>query len=156
MADYNELVELACNGNADAADFLRCVAGMAHVWDDLIDRDKPILDSDINRAFEAALIHLPGNPFYQRHVGPLTTLLHNSIRNWRLATQIERGQDVTLYPASFVLRSAYADIFAHVGYLTGGPECALTVALEARRQCHAEGLDGYVKNLAAEKAARSA
>ena len=152
--DYSRLIESASCGNAEAADFLMMIAGIAQTWDDLIDRDKAVQDIDINTAFEAAIINIPMNRFYQRHSQALTTLIHNAIRNWHLATRIEREGPEILYPAAFVLRSAYADIFAHVAYIMGGEECALTVALEARRQAHSEGLDGYVKNLAAEVAAR--
>lgn len=151
---FDQLVLDASCGNAAAADFLRLVVDIAHVWDDLIDRDHGVANETINLAFEGALIHIPLNPFYQRHQAELATLLHNSIRNWHLANSIERGNEEKLFPAAFVLRSAYADIFAHVAYILGGTVLALTIAAEARRQAHAEGFDGYLKNLAAERAAR--
>lgn len=152
--NYAQLIKSTAGDNEAAADFLGIIVNIAHVWDDLIDRDRPVNNETINKAFEGALIHIPLNPFFQRHQVELTTLLHNSIRNWHLATQIERGTDETLFPAAFVLRSAYADIFAQVAYILGGHELALTIALEARKQAHAEGFDGYLKNLAAERAAR--
>lgn len=154
VGEYDELVMSAANGNPAAADFLYLVVQIAQTWDDLIDRDKPVADGEINHAFEAALVLIPSNPFYRLHSETLGALLHNSIRNWHLATRIEREQETALLPAAFVLRSAYADIFAQVAYITGGAEYALTVAMAARRQAHAEGLDGYILSLAIERKAR--
>lgn len=152
--DYQNLIEQAANGDREAMDFLRTLVSVAHVWDDLIDGDKLVSAEQVHCAFEAALLWLPRNPFYQRHAGELNVLLQNSIRNWQLANEIERQRETALYPASFVLRSAYADILAHVAYITGGHKLALTIGLEARRQAHAEGLEGYLTNLDAERAAR--
>lgn len=154
MAEYDELVMDAAAGDAAAADFLYLVVQIAQTWDDLIDRDKAVQDGDINHAFEAALVLIPGNPFYRLHSDTLSALLHNSIRNWHLATRIERELDAAMMPAAFVLRSAYADIFAQVAYITGGSDHSLNIAMAARRQAHSEGMDGYVTNLAAERAAR--
>lgn len=151
---YQKLVAVAANGDAEAKDFVMMLIDIAQTWDDLIDGDKPVVAERIHRAFESALIWLPRNRFYQSHLGEFSTLLQNSIRNWQLANEIERRGESVLLPAAFVLRSAYADILAHVAYIMGGAELALTVGLEARRQAHAEGMDGYLTNLAAEKAAR--
>lgn len=153
-AAYDKLVESAAKGDAEAKDFLMMLVDIAHTWDDLIDRDKPVVNERIHRAFEAALLWLPRNAFYLRHFTILNAVLQNSVRNWHLANEIERRGESSLMHASFVLRSAYADILAQVAYITGGSEHALTVGLEARRQAHSEGFDGYLKNLAAERAAR--
>ena len=151
---YQDLVEQAANGDADARDFLLTLIHVAHVWDDLIDGDKPVAAEQIHCAFEAALLWLPRNPFYQRHAAELHVLLQNSIRNWQLANSIERNHEAGLYPAAFVLRSSYADIVAQVAYITGGPKLALTIGMKARRHAHAEGFEGYLTNLDAELAAR--
>ena len=152
--EYRALIERASNGDPDARDFLTTLIHVAHVWDDLIDGDKIVVPEQIHCAFEAALLWLPRNPFYQRHAGELNVLLQNSIRNWQLANEIERSRQIGLYPASFVLRSSYADIVAQVAYITGGPKLALTIGMEARSQAHAEGFEGYLTNLDAELAAR--
>ena len=52
-----------------------------HTWDDLVDKDKPVSEADINGAFVALMVHVPANPFYliypsREHLAPaLRTLM---------------------------------------------------------------------------------
>jgi hypothetical protein len=45
----------------DALNMYHAFADLAHIWDDLVDKDKPVAPADrINRAFLTCLGHLPG------------------------------------------------------------------------------------------------
>ena len=45
--------------NRDAALFVAMVFRVFHAWDDLIDRDVPLADDEINMAFYLAMVQIP-------------------------------------------------------------------------------------------------
>jgi hypothetical protein len=49
-------------GNQDALNMYRMFIDMIHVWDDLVDKDKPVPEGAINHAFAIALVFLPAHP----------------------------------------------------------------------------------------------
>ena len=52
-------------GNKDALSMYRMLVDLAHLWDDLVDKDKDATEADINNGFLICLVYLPCNPFYQ-------------------------------------------------------------------------------------------
>ena len=152
------IVEQAVKGNADALEFLRAIAKVLHLWDDLVDRDKAIADATIHEAFGLALIDLPRNAFYRRHFEVLNAVLLNAIVNWRIATTMERNDAPDRRPydfaTAFILRSSYVDLLTMSATLIGGVEWGAAMGPEIHRWAHQEGMATYLYNLAAETAAR--
>src|SRR6266566_246784 len=68
--------------NEPAITLMEDLLFIAARWDDLIDRDQVLLDSDIHHLMETAL-SLPCNSFFVQHFASLYPLLHNAIRNWK-------------------------------------------------------------------------
>ena len=52
-------------GNQDALNMYRAFVDLAHIWDDLVDKDNPVSADKINQAFLTCLVYLPANPFYR-------------------------------------------------------------------------------------------
>ena len=150
----DDLVHKVCRGNDEAASCVRALVAIAHTWDDLIDRDKPVSDELIHSAFQLALLHLPANPFYVRNSGALLRTLANSIINWRIATALEHGGQAADLEIAYILRSSYADVLTTAAMLIGGIEWAVEIGVEVRRFFHSETFNGYLSNLQAEQAAR--
>lgn len=146
----------ALKGDVSALEFVRMIALILHAWDDAIDRDSPLTDADINRAFTLALVNLPRNSFYRKHFEDLNPILVSAILNWRIATNIERSDEQYEKDLQFayVIRSTYVDLLVHSAVLIGGIEHGVKYGVWIRRWAHDEGFDGFMKNLAAERAAR--
>jgi hypothetical protein len=150
------IVATALKGNEAALALIRRFGQIAHTWDDLVDRDRPVSDADINSVFVQALIDLPLNPFYAEHFVRLNEIMLNSITNWRIANELERQEkpqdgDLTI---AFIIRSSYIDMVVQCALLIGGLEWAVACGVELRRWAHSEGWAKYLINLKAEKAAR--
>lgn len=152
-AVYELALEVA-KGDEVAADFIIKMAYVLHVWDDMIDKDKPVTDEMVNQAFRYALVDIPRNPFYMRNFGDLNPILVNAINNWHIANSMERSGTAIELQAAFIIRSSYADLMTHTACLIGGPEWAAKIGRKVRAQAHDEGFDGYLQNLQAEIAAR--
>lgn len=150
----DELIQTVCRGDASASEFLHTVTQIAHVWDDLIDQDQPILADQIHQAFVQALVTLPLNAFYRRHFDMLHPVLVSSISNWLVANELERDGSMDDLRIAFISRSSYVDLVTQVAFLVGGFPWVRSVGPEIRRFAHEEGWDVYLENLETERAAR--
>jgi len=63
----DEMVELCANGNKDAARYLSEFAYVCRIFDDLIDKDYPVSNEQICRAFFILMAGLWLNPFFLRN-----------------------------------------------------------------------------------------
>lgn len=117
--------------NADAIDMVSYLLEITHIWDDLIDKDKPVTDGKINQAFIAALIELPRNSFWREHHDQLSIVLEHAIIDWATANTFEKEQ--RLVPA-YILRCSVASVIIHAARIIAGGHWALTVSEELRRE----------------------
>ncbi len=143
-------------GDSSAVECIELICNIAHIWDDLIDKDKELSGDTINRVFFEALITLPRNPFYRKHFDHLNSVLLNAISNWQIANRLEREGGSYETSIAFILRSSYVDMVTQAALLQGGQKWGWKVGEEVRRLAHGETYDGYLKNLDKEKTARQA
>ena len=143
-------------GNAEAIQFVVRVFRALHVWDDLIDRDKPLTDDEINSVFWDLLVVLPTDPFYTRNIALLNSTLVNAIVNWHIANKLEREGDDKDKSVAFILRGAYIDILSASAFVVGGMEWVKAVGPAIRRWAHEETFTEYMENLRKECEARDA
>ena len=142
--------------NAEAIQFVVRVFRALHVWDDLVDRDKPITDDEINSVFWDLLIVLPTDPFYTKNIVLLHSTLVNAIINWHIANKLEREGDEKDRSIAFILRGAYIDLLSASAFIVGGMEWANKIGPAIRRWAHEETFDQYLENLSKECEARDA
>ncbi|MDR3439882.1 hypothetical protein [Telmatospirillum sp.] len=155
---YAEFIAVAnhcLRGNQAAVNFMLLICDILHVWDDLIDRDKPANNDDIHRAFYGALVRLPRDPFYSANFLLLNPILEMAILNWQAANEMEAVGDEAGLRIAFILRSTYADLATMCARIVGGELWARQKGGEIRRHWHDEGWDGYLSNLANEKKVRA-
>lgn len=143
-------------GNTEAIQFVVRVFRALHVWDDLIDRDKPLTDDEINSVFWDLLVVLPTDPFYVRNLALLSSTLVNAIVNWHVANKLEREGDDKDKSIAFILRGAYIDLLSASAFIVGGMSWAQEIGPAIRRWAHEETFDEYMVNLAKECEARDA
>lgn len=151
-----EMLQMFTRGNASATEFLVMITDIAHVYDDLIDRDVPALPEDIHRAFFNALVVLPKNQFYAQHFNLLHPLLLSAINNWRVANLLEDSEDEDALRIAFISRSSYVDIITQTAFIIGGMAWVEEIGPVIRRFVHEEGWHNYRDSLDREKAARAA
>lgn len=120
------------SGNEDATDLVTMVADWSHVYDDLIDKDKPVTDAQIHQAMWTLLGGLDLNPFFQKHSTTLRPLLMAGVLNWHAANQMERSGCVEQLRIAHVLRYSGADVAMVSMLLAGGYEHAVSNAARCR------------------------
>jgi hypothetical protein len=156
--EYVERIRLLLpmlKGNLQAAEFVAQVIDCLHVWDDLIDRDKPVSDIAINDTFYKLLVLIPQNEFYQTHFRHLNPIIVNAITNWHVANRLEAEGSEYQTRIAYILRSTYVDLTTQCALLIGGVAHAVEVGLANRLFTHKETYEGYLKNLEIEQRTRN-
>lgn len=81
------------DGNQAGADLFFIFEELLHTWDDLVDKDKPVTEIQINRAFLLCLVRLPLNPVYQRIQLACAPLWLSIVAAYECANEYERRKD---------------------------------------------------------------
>jgi hypothetical protein len=152
--DRDQLFLTVSKNDQSAADFLNMMFQIAHVWDDLIDKDVETAAVDIHNAFLCALVYLPRNAFYRQHFDMLHPITVAAVNNWLTANELERSEDENDRRIAYISRSGYIDLINQVAFIVGGVQWATQVGPVVRRFVHQEGWDAYCESLNKEKAAR--
>ena len=132
-------------GNADALNMFYTIVDLAHVWDDLIDRDKPVSDFDINRDFLSALVYLPANPFYNRIQAQVLPLWMTVISAYETANKFENDKDEHGLEIAHNLRYATGHIVVFMSQACLGYEKAQEFMPEIWKTIVDDRLDDYRK-----------
>jgi hypothetical protein len=143
------------NGNADAEQFLRIIAGVAHGFDDIVDGDKDISRQEVETLALVLLFDLPRNPFFRAHLYELTALMGAASTNWALSNSFEETGDSAKLSISRILRSSFVDVFTYTAMLCGGAAHGLKMAEDIRLATHHENQTDYESQLKLERRLKS-
>jgi len=138
---------LAWTNDRYAVDFIRQFSDCCELFDDMIDKDKPIPDDHVVRVLFSVLTEMPLNPFFDRFKHQLIPVMVTGINAWLDANILEKGSDNDKVFA-YVLRDWYAELIAFVIYLTRGRNYLRSVSMEVRNFfTHHESLETYREQL---------
>jgi len=138
----DEYLMHACRGNESAFHLCKLIIEISGTWDDLVDRDVDVPVEHVNRMMHAALISIPRNAFYRKHLTDLQPVIEQSIINWHLANSLEPKAGIGREIAH-VQRYAAADILIYVTALCGGVSWAREVGPEIRLRCQRDCFLNY-------------
>jgi hypothetical protein len=125
-------------GNRDALSLCADLLYVGHLWDDLIDKDKPLTDEQINSGFSAMVAKIPMNPFFQEHVRELGPLLMSVILQWKDANKLEADGSPHERAMAYMLRNALLQVMAFCIWLIGGDGWYEEAGDKFQRLCAAE------------------
>jgi len=132
-------------GNQDALNMYRAFVNLAHTWDDMIDRDKPVSADDINRAFLTCLVYLPANPFYRAIQDQIMPMWLVVVSSYETANAFEKAKDPHGIEIAHSLRYAAGNIIAYAVHVCLGAEKAKEVLPEVWKAMFYERFDDYRK-----------
>ena len=132
-------------GNVDALNVFRMFGDLAHLWDDLVDKDVEVSEAVINNAFLICLVYLPANPFYRSIQAEVMPMWITVVSAYRTANQLERDKDAHGIEIAHGLRYAAGNIIAYVVHTCVGPEKAAEYMPDVWKTIFAERFDEYRK-----------
>ena len=132
-------------GNVDALNVFRMFGDLAHLWDDLVDKDVEVSEAAINNAFLICLVYLPANPFYRSIQAEVMPMWITVVSAYRTANQLERDKNAHGIEIAHGLRYAAGNIIAYVVHTCVGPEKAAEYMPDVWKTIFAERFDEYRK-----------
>ena len=147
MSEDDKLLHWAVKGDPQAFYYLQLMFWVLNVWDDLIDKDKPITDGMINQAFHALMVDIPRNPFYKAHSEFLLPILNSGIADYIAANDFESRSDDDIKRISFVIRNNISAIITQCAYLIGGYKWMAEVTVKVNEYIHNDDFEQYLQEL---------
>lgn len=132
-------------GNQDALNMYRAFVDLAHLWDDLVDKDKPVSADEINRAFLTCLVYLPANPFYRQIQDQILPMWLVVISSFETANKFEADKDPHGIEIAHSLRYAAGNIVAYAVHVCVGAEEAKKILPDMWKSIFYERFDEYRK-----------
>jgi hypothetical protein len=132
-------------GNQDALNMYQAFVDLAHVWDDLIDKDKPVSVEKINQAFLTCLVFLPANPFYRGIQDQILPMWLVVVSAYETANFFETNKDEHGVEIAHGLRYAVGNIIAYAIHVCVGMEKAKEVLPDMWKTIFYERFDDYRK-----------
>jgi hypothetical protein len=132
-------------GNKDALDMLNMFVFIAHMWDDLVDKDKEVTEDQINKAFSMCLIYLPMNNFYRQIQYQIIPMWITVVSGFETANHFEREKDEHGIEISHSLRYAMGNILAYSIFVCVGSEKAKEYLPDMWKAVFFERFDEYRK-----------
>jgi hypothetical protein len=132
-------------GNQDALNAYRMFVDLAHLWDDLVDKDKEATEDEINNAFLICLVYLPANPFYRSIQEQVLPMWLTVVSAYQTANKFERDKDPHGIEIAHGLRYAAGNIVAYMVYVCVGPEKAKEFLPEMWKNVFFERYEDYRK-----------
>lgn len=141
----------AFKGDKNAVNYVLMVVRVADVWDNLIDKDVPVSDEDVNDAFWLLTVGIPRNAFYRAHMDDLLPVTETGIVNWFAANQLEKSGGGREIEIAHVIRYSIADVALMTALLCGGRQWAEQVGPELRMRSQRSDLKEYINSLRAKQ-----
>lgn len=132
-------------GNQDALNMFRAFVELAHIWDDLVDKDKDVSPEQINQAFLTCLVYLPANPFYRAIQDQILPMWLVVVSSFETANFFEKAKDEHGIEIAHGLRYAAGNIIAYAVHVCVGPEKAKEFLPSVWKAIFYERFDDYRK-----------
>lgn len=100
--------------NKDACDLYEKFAGIAHVWDDCVDQDKPIDRQQISEAFKIMLVDLPSNKLYREIYPEIQPILCCAIAAYECSNIMHESGEQQKVEIAHGLRYAIGHLFVYI------------------------------------------
>ena len=131
----------------EALRFFIDLSHFVEIYDDLVDRDKPVSADDINHALFAALCYMPSNPFFLQHRLTLTPLIFTSINAWADANEFQNGT-MSEKALAYGLKGGGVEVLLSIISITRGVEYMRSISAEVRRIVMAhESFEEYLEEV---------
>lgn len=132
-------------GDRNGLEIFDAMIELGHTWDNLIDKDKPVTDAQINSAFYTALVRLPLNPLYasvQHKIIPLWVAVINA---YEVSNGFEKAGAVDGLAISYGLRSSMVHIVCYLITVCAGADHARKVMPDVWKHVIEEDFNGYIQ-----------
>jgi len=120
-------------GNQSAMRFCADMVDVSHVWDDLVDCDKPVSAAKADATFRKMMLEIPANAFYRANFEFLHPVMVTVWAQWDAANKMEAHPIKNDFVKAYMLRASLYQLFHACAVLCGGLDWAAEVGPEVYR-----------------------
>ena len=128
----SERLQFYLKGDVAAIEFCAMFFRITQIWDDLHDGDARVEPGTVNAAFEAALIHIPENPFFMQHFNVLQPLIRVGINAWLDSNELLDMGGTNNLARAYMLRDGVGEVLIACMRIVGGYPWMRTHSARAR------------------------
>lgn len=147
ITEEQKIISWALKGNRPAIDYCNLVFRSSHIYDDLIDKDKPVSDEQIHTMMWNLLYELPSNSFFMENAAQLVILHGQYLGDYSDSVILEREHRDHGLNLSYFLRDSVSTLLIQVALIIGGKEWMNRVSIPIRQFIFNETLDSYKQAL---------
>jgi hypothetical protein len=129
-------------GNQSAMRFCADMVEVAHVWDDLVDADKPVMPSRADVTFRKMVLEIPANDFYRTNFAFLHPVMVMVWAQWAAANGMETFPIRGDREKAYMLRASLYQLFHACAVLCGGLDWAAQIGPDIYR-LYGESLESF-------------
>ncbi|MDB5584898.1 MAG: hypothetical protein JWR80_10074 [Bradyrhizobium sp.] len=129
-------------GNQSAMRFCADMVDVSHVWDDLVDCDKPVSAAKADATFRKMMLEIPSNEFYRANFGFLHPVMVLIWAQWDAANKMEARPIKNDFVKAYMLRASLYQLFHACAVLCGGLDWAAEIGPEVYR-LYGENLETF-------------
>jgi hypothetical protein len=137
-----ELLMQYCMGDEVAVQLCEDLLYVAHVFDDIYDKDKDRTPQEINAAYAKALGDIPNNPLYQANIMQIAPMTLLTIQTWQISNRLESGSmDDKI--GSFILRNSLLHLIYLIIMIVGASKKKPNWSLDVGEMFFKDFFKGY-------------
>lgn len=140
-------IELCVNGDKDARNYIVAIDYAARIFDDLIDKDYPVSDEQISKAFFILSADLWLNPFFVRYSRFLIPLHIAAFSAFTAAHEWAKSGDPIKKIFASVTQDFLIEVYICVAFLVGGYTHMQKISPEIRRLLIEDIRSSDIKNI---------
>lgn len=134
-------------GNEAVLDLYLRIARIAHLWDDIVDGDKPVSATEF---LVNTMLRIPANPAYAKFGAELRTLMFTGAAGYLAANELERTREEHALEIAHYLRYAIVNVGVFLIAAMNGIDKAGPIIAAAMPHMIPERLDDYIRQHAKE------
>ena len=109
-------------GNMSAFNFMWTFWNFTHLYDDLVDNDKPVSVEQAARGIGQLMEQLSFNPFYTSNMRAIFPHIMSTLNRWCDGEDWEQNGTADQIKAASVVKCGDIDLYLNIAYLIGGWE----------------------------------
>lgn len=147
VVDLDSFLKEASKGNEDAYKFLRLFYNATCLWDDLVDKDRPYNDSQVDEVFRGLFFELSENKFYRDNQDSLSSFLFVVVNAWKDSNEWHDSKNKMQGLCAWFIRHLYQEVIPLIAWKVGGYKHARSISLKFRQfalqDSISRGMDGF-------------
>jgi hypothetical protein len=132
VEEHESFIREAVMNDPYAYDFLCRITEALRVYDNLIDKDKPVTETEIDQVFPDLMFDLSKNKFFRAYRDVLEAQIFVSWNAWKDANEFQKSDNPAKIQCAWFIRNYCNELVPLCAWLIGGRNHARKISIKLR------------------------